>query len=120
MLTDLPADISAEALLNYLSSGGRTVKLCGSHKRNAYEDIGSVTEDDDGRVTVSVVRNGMYDILPECLFHPVDRYENILANEYRERFAEECERQQGEETAARTFSAASTGLSSRCRPLWRK
>ena len=43
--------------------------------------------------------------MPEALFHPIDRFENIPANEYKEKFAEEYEAQQAEESNARRFFA---------------
>lgn len=103
----LPADISTEALLNYLPRSRRRPELAGPHKRNAYADLASVATEEgaDGITTVAVARAGMYDILPECLFHPVDRYENLPANNYEERFAEEYEQQIAEEADARRFFA---------------
>lgn len=104
MLTGLPPDITAETLLNYLPSSDRHVELKGSHKRNAYEDILSISQE-DCQMTVELSRDGLYDILPEALFHPVDRFENLPANDYKERFAEEYEMQQLEEANARRFFA---------------
>lgn len=77
--------------------------MCGSHKRNAYQDILEAHTDDYAEYKLSICRDGLYDILPEGLFHPIDRFENIPANEYQERFADECEKQQLEETNARLF-----------------
>lgn len=105
MLSLLPADLKAEAFVNYLEASPLRIELCGMHKRNAYEDILSVN-DEDGVLRICLSRQGLYDILPEALFHPVDRFENIPANEYKERFAEECELQQIEETNARRYFAA--------------
>lgn len=105
-MTDIPVDLRAEALLNYLPKGGRTLRVCGSHKRNAYEDLASLSEEeeDGGRATVvAVARNGLYDLLPECLFHPVDRFENLPANDYKERFRDEYDSQRAEEADARRF-----------------
>ena len=100
----VPLDIKAETLVNHLHDPNMKIELRGTHKRNAYEDILAITEDEygDGPV-VALSRNGIYDILPEALFHPVDRFENIPANEYKERFAEECEAQRAEESDARDF-----------------
>lgn len=102
-MKNIPVDIKAETLLGYLPRNMRKVELRGSHKRNAYEDIAGVCADEGGVLTVGVGRNGMYDILPEGLFHPIDRFDNIPANEYKERFKEECERQQIEEDNARQY-----------------
>lgn len=99
----IPLDIKAETLLSYLPREKRTIGLKGSHKRNAYEDIADISVDESGTVNIEISRNGIYDILPECLLHPVDRFDNIPANEYKERFKEECEQQQIEEDNARKF-----------------
>lgn len=103
MLQNLPLDIKAEAILAYMPKEKRRVEIRGAHKRNAYEDIGEITDNGDGACAISICRNGLYDILPECLFHPIDRFDNIPANEYKERFKEECELQQLEEENARRF-----------------
>lgn len=105
ILRDVPSDLKAEALMNYLPRQGRIVSLCGSHKRNAYEDFSSITQDENNLLHLEIKRNGLYDILPEGLFHPIDRFENIGANEYKERFKEEVEQQQIEESNARGFFA---------------
>lgn len=99
----IPLDIKAEALLSYLPRDKRSIELKGTHRRNAYEDIVDVIDDEGGIVNIAIARNSIYDILPECLFHPIDRFDNIPANEYKERFKEECERQQIEEDNARKY-----------------
>jgi len=99
----IPLDIRAETLLAYLPRDKRSIQLTGSHKRNAYEDIADVNEDESGTINIAIARNSIYDILPECLFHPIDRFDNLPANEYKERFKEECEQQQIEEDNARKF-----------------
>lgn len=102
MTLDIPSDISAETLDSYLGDIARSFSFCGSHKRNAYKDILSLSGE-DGIVKVEMARAGLYDILPEALFHPIDRFGNIPTNEYKERFAEEVELQQKEESDARKF-----------------
>ncbi len=104
MAFNIPGDICADTLLNYLPHAGRIVDLKGTHKRNAYKEILSIARE-DGNLTVELSRAGIYDILPEALFHQVDRFENISANEYKEKFAEEYEAQQTEEANARKFFA---------------
>lgn len=101
---NLPIDLKAEAMISHLSPYGGKIEFRGTHMRNAYEDIMSY-ETDDGVPTIGLCRESLYDILPEAMFHPVDRFENIPANEYKERFAEECERQQIEEAHARKYFA---------------
>jgi len=101
MLHNLPLDIRAESLLAYIPKDKRRLEIRGAHKRNAYEDIANTSCDVDGICTIVLSRNGLYDILPESLFHPIDRFDNIPANEYKEKFKEECEQQQIEEDNAR-------------------
>lgn len=98
----MPSDIRAEIVCNYLGQIKQEITFHGSHKRNAYEDILSVTEEED-KLKVELSRAGLYDILPEALFHPIDRFDNLPVNEYKERFAEEVEQQRIEESNARSF-----------------
>lgn len=101
---NFPSDIKAEIILNYLQDQHAIVELHGMHKRNTYEDILCITDTSDG-IKCEIARDGIYDILPEALFHPIDRFENLPANEYKERFDEEYEQQQAEEANARNFFA---------------
>lgn len=102
MLSNLPENIKAEVIANYLEGLPWNVNLHGMHHRNAYEDILGIREE-NGELQIDLARNGLYDILPEPLFHPIDRFENLPANEYKERFAEEVEKQHKEEQNAREF-----------------
>ena len=102
MHLNIPADLRAEIIRNYMNGIKKEFVFLGSHKRNAYEDILSISED-DGSFKVGLSRQGLYDILPEALFHPIDRFDNIPANEYKERFAEEVAQQMAEEANARNF-----------------
>lgn len=103
MYYTVPDDIKAETLLNYLPENMRSASLVGQHKRNAYEDIASLAFDDEGKLRLEIGRRGIYDILPEALFHPIDRFENLPANDYKDRLKEEIELQQQEEDKARAF-----------------
>lgn len=98
----IPKDIRAEIINNYLGNVKKDISFMGSHKRNAYEDILAVSQDNE-TITIELSRQGLYDILPEALFHPIDRFDDIPSNEYKERFAEEAEQQRTEETNARTY-----------------
>lgn len=102
MQLNFPSDIRAEIVGNYFEGLNKEIAFLGSHKRNAYEDILSLSNDDDG-VKIELSRPGLYDILPEALFHPIDRFDSIPPNEYKERFSEEVERQRMEESSARAF-----------------
>lgn len=99
----LPADLKAEILLNRIPSHDRHIEICGSHRRNAYQDILGFDRNDKDEYEIAICKDGLYDILPEVMFHPVDRFENIPANEYRERFRAEYEKEQEEEANARRF-----------------
>ncbi len=102
MRLNIPADIRAEIVGNYLDGAKKEFVFLGNHKRNAYEDILSISSDEDV-IKIELSRQGLYDILPEALFHPIDRFDNIPANEYKERFAEEVEQQHIEEANARSY-----------------
>lgn len=102
MHLSIPGDIRAEIVGNYLENIKKEFVFLGNHKRNAYEDILSVSQDGEV-VKFELARQGLYDILPEALFHPIDRFDNIPATEYKERFAEEVEQQFAEEANARSF-----------------
>lgn len=99
----IPDDLKAEVLLNYIPKEQRSFRFNGSHLRNAYMDIREIKSTDEGAYEISLCRNSLYDILPEGLFHTLDRFDRIPANEYKERFAEECEKQEREEADARNF-----------------
>lgn len=98
----IPDDIRAEILNNYLGNHKKDISFVGNHKRNAYEDISSISKEYE-TIKIDVSRQGLYDILPEALFHPIDRFDNIPSNEYKERFAEEVEQEKIEEANARAF-----------------
>ena len=98
----IPSGIRAEIVADYQKDIRKEVSFHGSHKRNAYEDILSIVPDED-TLRIELSRSGLYDILPEALFHPVDRFGSLPANEYKERFAEEVEEQRKEEADARAY-----------------
>ena len=98
----IPCDIRAEVINNYLGATKKDISFIGNHNRNAYKDVASISQVDE-TIKVELSKQGLYDILPEALFHPIDRFENIPANEYKERFAEEVEQQRSEEINARAF-----------------
>lgn len=102
MYLNIPSDIRAEIINNYLGAVKKELIFRGNHKRNAYQDILSILRDDNVW-KIELSKYGLYDILPEQLFHPIDRFDNIPANEYKERFEEEVEQQRVEEDNARTF-----------------
>lgn len=98
----IPNDIRAEIINSYLGNVKKDISFIGNHNRNAYEDISSITQDEN-TIRIELSKQSLYDILPESLFHPIDRFDNIPFNEYKERFAEEVEQQRIEEENARAF-----------------
>lgn len=84
MLHNLPQDLNAEILLDYLPKGSIQVEFGGFHSRNAYHDLMGMIEDSDcdeplgdGRLHLQLGRSSLYDTLPENLFHPIDRFDNL-------------------------------------------
>ena len=91
----LPPDINVELLLSYYSEGDCRVALKGLHKRNTYGDIIDV-EDKSGFMDVTVGRLSLYNSLPEFMFHPTDRFDNLPKYEEKERFQKEIDKQDEE------------------------
>lgn len=102
---NLPDDINAELLLSYFPEGTCKVVLKGLHKRNTYRDIVEIEERRDGTLLLGLGRNSLYNSLPECMFHPVDRFDNIPKREEKEKFAEEYQKQEQEKEDAYRFFA---------------
>jgi len=101
---NIPYDINAEELLLYFEDTPKRMVFCGSHKRDAYMDIARV-DYSDGLIGLHLARNSLYDVLPEYMFHPIDRFDNIPETERKERFKEEIDAQEEEIRAARRFFA---------------
>lgn len=98
-----PIDIKAEELVNYLGQDAISLSFCGAHKRNAYQDILEIADSNSSKTKVAVCRNGIYDLLPEAMFHPVDRFDNLMGSTYAEEFHDEYARELQEEENARRF-----------------
>lgn len=101
----LPPDINVEALLNYFPKGMCRLSLQGLHKRNTYNDIIAIEEFNDVSMHISVGRNSLYNSLPEYMFHPIDRFDNIPKYEEKERFLEQVDMQEEEISRAYQFFA---------------
>ncbi|MCH5224520.1 MAG: hypothetical protein J1D77_00925 [Muribaculaceae bacterium] len=100
----IPEDLRIEWLLDYLPPEKRRVRVVGPHKRNAYEDLAAIEESEEtDLINISVARKGFYDILPEALFHPLDRFDHLPEDDYDRRFKEEVEAERLEEENARNF-----------------
>jgi len=102
-IKNIPGDLNAEELLLYMEGTPVKTTVCGTHKRDAYMDVVGMEETADKALSLRLSRNSMYDVLPEYMFHPIDRFDNIPANETKERFAEELRKQEEEKKNARRF-----------------
>lgn len=102
-LTRIPSDLNVEQLLSYLPEGECKVVMRGMHKRNAYNDITDIEENADGTMTVGIGRKSLYNALPEYMFHPIDRFDNLPRLEEKEKFAEQLEEQEREKENAYRF-----------------
>ena len=77
----------------------------GMHKRNSYGDIIDLEPMGAEAMHLTVGRNSIYNGLPEYMFHPIDRFDNLPQYEEKERFQEQLEEQKQEiEDAYRFFS----------------
>ena len=103
MIKFLPDDINIEDILSYLPKESYRVSVNGLHKRNSYKDIINYEETPDGKTEFQVGRNGLYNSLPEYMFHPINRFDNIPERERKERFAEEYAKQELEKENAHKF-----------------
>lgn len=101
---NIPDDINIELLLSYFPEGSCKVTFSGLHKRNAYNDLINLEEENE-TLKLTVGRNSLYNILPELLFHPIDRFDNLAAANEKELFEEECEAQEREIEHAYKFFA---------------
>ena len=79
--------------------------LKGLHKRNTYNDIIETEEMLNGTMHITVGRNSIYNALPEYMFHPIDRFDNLPKYEEKERFEEELQKQEEEKKNAYLFFA---------------
>lgn len=100
----IPQDINADMLLSYFPEGSCRIALEGHHKRNAYNDIIEISEEEN-TLHLKLGRSGLYHVLPEYMFHPIDRFSNLPRLEEKERFAEEREKQKLEVERAYRFFA---------------
>jgi hypothetical protein len=103
MIKFLPDDINIEDILSYLPKESYRVSVNGLHKRNSYKDIINYEETPDGKTEFHVGRNGLYNSLPEYMFHPINRFDNIPERERKERFVEEYAKQELEKENAHKF-----------------
>ncbi len=104
MSLNLPPDINAELLMNYFPEGTFRISLQGLHKRNSYHDIVHLEQmADKDALHATVARMSIYNSLPEYMFHPVDRFDNLPVNNESEAFHNEIDRQEQEKANAYRF-----------------
>lgn len=101
----LPGELNAEELLAYYPLGTVKLTMQGMHKRNAYGDIIDLEPMGPEAMHLTVGRNSIYNSLPEYMFHPIDRFDNLPQYEEKERFQEQLEEQQQEIDDAYRFFA---------------
>lgn len=100
---NIPDDINAELLFEYFPEGTCKALFSGLHKRNVYNDLIDIEELKDGVLQLTLGRSGIYDSLPELMFHPIDRFDNLPKQNEKERFEEEYEAQEREKEQSRRF-----------------
>lgn len=105
VIKNLPEDINVELLLSYLPERSFRIALRGSHMRNSYNDIVDIDERRDEIMQINICRKSLYNILPEYMFHPADRFSNLPQLEEKELFLQEYDAQKKEiENAYRFFN----------------
>lgn len=102
---NIPDDINIELLLSLFPEGQCKVSFTGTHKRNTYNDFMGLEELSDHNMLLSVGRSSLYNALPELLFHPNDRFDNLSPTEDKEKFDEEYDAQEHEKDQAHKFFA---------------
>lgn len=102
---NIPDDINIELLLPLFPEGLCKVAFTGTHKRNAYNDFMGLEELSNNSLLLNVGRSSLYNALPELLFHPIDRFDNLSPKEDKEEFEAEYDAQEREKDQAHKFFA---------------
>lgn len=102
---NIPDDINIELLLSLFPEGQCKVSFTGTHKRNAYNDFIGLEELSDNSLLLNVGRSSLYNALPELLFHPIDRFDNLSPTDDKEEFDAEYDAQEHEKEQAHKFFA---------------
>lgn len=102
----LPDDINVELLLTHDCGIPIHVKHIGTHHRNAYGDLASVEDENDGEsLLINLARASLYNALPEYMFHMVDRFNGLDEACDEDAFADEVAKQAREREYALKFFA---------------
>ena len=105
---NIPEDINAELLISYLPQDELKVVFEGTHNRNAYHDIVDLVRDyKDKPALLHLGRASLYDILPENMFHFVDRFDGLNEKKFEEAYSEQKKEQ---ENARKFFSPIDLSL----------
>lgn len=102
---NIPDDINIELLLLLFPEGLCKVSFTGTHKRNAYSDLIGLEELPDHSLLLNVGRSSLYNVLPELLFHPIDRFDCLSPSSDKEKYDAEYEAQEKEKEEAHKFFA---------------
>lgn len=102
---NIPDDINIELLLSVFPEGECKVSFTGTHKRNTYNDFMGLEELTDKTMLLNVGRSGLYNSLPELLFHPIDRFDDLSPKDDREKIEVEYDAQELEKDQAHKFFA---------------
>ena len=102
---NIPDDINIELLLALFPEGQCKVAFTGTHKRNAYNDFMGLEELPSNSFLLNVGRSSLYNALPELLFHPIDRFDDLSLKEDKEKFEAEYDAQEHEKEQAHKFFA---------------
>lgn len=97
--------------MNYYPEGTMKVMLRGMHKRNTYCDVIEMEDIGDGTsFQATIGRRSLYNVLPEFMFHPVDRFDNLAPNDAKNAFYEQVQEQEKEKENAFLFFAPMDAL----------
>lgn len=107
----LPPQIKAEVYVNLLSSIEPEQEFSyifeGDFRRNYQDDISKIENTGGGGLagatSIYLNRDGIYDKLPEGLFHKIDRFLKLGQSGDKQSFKEEYEKQKNEIVFARKF-----------------
>lgn len=102
---NIPDDINIELLLLLFPEGQCKVSFTGTHKRNTYNDFMGLEELSNDTMLLNVGRSSLYNTLPELLFHPIDRFDNLALSGDKEKFEAEYDAQELEKEQAHKFFA---------------
>ena len=106
--------------MSLFPEGECKVSFLGTHKRNVYNDFMGLEERPDNTLLLNVGRSSLYNTLPELLFHPIDRFDNLSPKDDRDKFDEEYDAQELEKEQAHSFFAPFDLMLLRLRMMARK